>query len=158
MEEDKYKREHSHNSGNISQEKYHQLKDEIEHLDNLLREKELKILKLEEQNNKIFMNSQNNDESRLLNYEENLGKHSRNYDRNEERVLEERMIEIETIIHRLESTIFSFLSKRTQNISKMNNFDSIGSTHGTFPDALKDFGNRLKKIEGELDKIISTSL
>ncbi|CAI2375923.1 unnamed protein product [Moneuplotes crassus] len=138
--------------------KIHKFQDEVEYLEELLKEKDHTIAQLEH-DLKNFRSEGANKENRVVNAEDNLYKRSKPQAKNEQRVLEDRMMELDAIIHRIESTIYAFETKRTLHDEDTHRqFDTIESSYGTYPDALKNFCKRLQTSEKSLDKIISICL
>ncbi|CAI2366259.1 unnamed protein product [Moneuplotes crassus] len=141
-------------SFDISPMELNKLQDEVDYLENILKEKEDCIKHLE-QKLKTRSKDQHN-ENRVMSFEENSYQRKQmNAPKSEDKVLEERMMELESIIHRIESTIFAFESKRVVYNTNTRQFDTIESSYGTYPDALKDFCSRLRSTERSLDRIIS---
>ena len=72
--------------------------------------------------------------------------------------VENHMIELESLIWRIEATLFSFESSNTAFISPMKSMNNTKSTNGMWLDAMVDFCKRLERIDSVVEKLIETSL
>ena len=115
MKEDKYRHGKEGAHRGVSPNKYNKLRDELDHLEGILNKKETKILDLEKQIGELsFLKTQTIDENRPMNYENNPYKKAReNYHlKDTEKLMEDRMMDLEAKINHIESTLFTFESKR----------------------------------------------
>ena len=71
-------------------------------------------------------------------------------------LLENRMIELENMIWKIEATIFSFERFNTSFLSPIKTMDYLRSTNGIWWDAILDFCKRLDRIDSVTERLIET--
>lgn len=134
----------------------YRLKDDIEQLETRIRSKENKISQLENQIEKQSI-YRTLDENRFTSSE--VSHYPDNYTKTEkDRVVEDKMIDLEDIINSIESTILAFEKSNTIHISMDKIFSDSEIRYGTIPTALSDFVQRLKKVDKVIESIIKRNL
>lgn len=162
-ENDKKKQNSKHGDPHAANSQINELKQELQSANEIIASKNYKISELEEkiaQNN--LMKTPSQPEHRFTAVDDNpYRKSSRDKSAESARndkLIDDRMIDLENIINKIEATIFAFESRHTALVSPMENLQSTRSYHGTYPDALRDFYTRLTRIEKVTENIIQSSI